>query len=352
MTTIPAGPPSLTTLMPAHLPALHFVNEKAGRARPRPADYAGHYRYWDPNALQTLWVLSVDLDHADSLDHLADAIGRGLPFPSVLMEKTANGHAQAHWFIDPVATGPRSRQKPQEYAHAVRAALTQATGGDPFFSNHRSWNPWGTCWRAEARVIWGPTEARTLGKLADELKQAGMWPRSRPRPRPSTPSGISITGTEGRNCHVFTVSRLRTSGTVREVAEATNAALPDPLGQDELEGIIASIEAYEARTGRQGRMGHMTAEAREAHRQMSARGGAAGTAAQKAARAKGPAAASVTRAARAVGRAAEIRGLYEGGYSRQQIAERLGVSASTVKRALRPQTTPDPVRPTPASVPA
>ena len=76
----------------------------------------------------------------------------------------------------------------------------------------------------------------------------------------------------------------------------------------------------------------MSDEAREKLRELGRKGGSANTDAQKAARSKGPAAASVVRSAEKVGRAAQAKELRAAGYTRKQIAEKMGISPSTVSR--------------------
>lgn len=76
----------------------------------------------------------------------------------------------------------------------------------------------------------------------------------------------------------------------------------------------------------------MSDEVRKKLSEWGRKGGSANTDAQKAARAKGPAAASVIRSAEKVGRAAQAKELRAAGYTRKQIAEKMGISESTVKR--------------------
>lgn len=79
----------------------------------------------------------------------------------------------------------------------------------------------------------------------------------------------------------------------------------------------------------------MSDEQIERQKTLGALGGSQNTDAQRQARSKGPAAASVVRSAEAVGRTATIRSLRSSGYKITDIMARLGVSKSTVMRALR-----------------
>ena len=117
------------------------------------------------------------------------------------------------------------------------------------------------------------------------------------------------------------------------MAHALNQELANPLPSKEVDGIVGSIERYEAAHGLSGGgFGGMSDEAREKLRELGRKGGSANTDAQKTARAKGPAAAAVVRSAEKVGRAAQAKELRAAGYTRKQIAEKMGISESTVKR--------------------
>ncbi|MEU3872182.1 replication initiation protein [Micrococcus luteus] len=316
------------------MPSVLLAEEKDAPPKHKPLGSLPRYPYWHPNSHQTTWVLAVDLDHDDALLRIFAAIQSGLPLPSWILERGRNGHAQVGYIVERVATGPTARSHPIRYAAAVRHALTTALAGDPHFTNARMWNPWG--WDDQGRVIWGHTAPRSLGQLREALEAAGLWTAEGRRsavPAPLLPAEAA----EGRNSYIFHATRLRLSGTVAEVAHALNASLSAPLSPAELSGIIRSIERWEALHGppwtrRSG--GAMTDDQRAAQAARGRKGGAAGTAAQRAARARGPAAAAVVRSAEAVGRAAQARALREAGHSVQAIQERMGLSRATVYRLL------------------
>lgn len=329
MTSLAATAPPPSTRAPSFVPSYLLVNEKTGMAKHKPARLLPRYRYWEPNAHQTLWLLVADLDHDDSLLRLFQAVTDGAPMPSYVIEKGSNGHAQAGWAIEHVSTGATSRRKPYDYAQAVRRALTAAVSGDPAFTNGRCWNPHWSGWAEAGRVMWGPTAPRSLGSLRAELEAAGLW-----QPAPATRGPVRAPEAHGRNVHVFDAARLRMGGTVADAAHAANDALAVPLRPAELAGIIRSIERWEARTGRRGGAGTMSDEERARQAERGRKGGKAGTTAQKAARARGPAAAAVVRNAEAVGRAAQARRLRDAGFTAQQIADRMKCSRRTVFRLL------------------
>lgn len=298
------------------------------------------YRFWRPNSAAVTWCLVVDCDKPDSLVHL---LFSGLPKPSWVIEKTENGHGQAGWVIEEVSTAADSRITPQDFARDVRQALTLATGSDTNFTNTRCWNPLWEGWKAGVgRVFWGHTEPRSLGDLRAALVESGLWettaetaapPISRPRPA----QGHAAEGS--RNRFVFDFARLRSFGTVAEAAHTANALCAPLLPENEVAGIIRSVERYEARRGRSTASGGghvMSDEMRALLAENGRRGGSRHTEAQQDALAMGSAAGVVVRQTEAVGRAAMAVHLSEiEGLSAQQIADRLGCSRDTVRRALR-----------------
>lgn len=330
--------PSLA--IPPWFPAIRMADDKADVPRYLPLDRLSKHQYWQPNDHHTTWCLVVDIDSADWLLPLMDVMSEHPSLtPSWMIEKSSNGHGQLAWIIEPVSHGPASREHPQRYARAVREALTTAFGGDPAFTNARCWNPLWTGWNAAGEVWWMITAPRSLGTLRNALRAAGLWSVASPG---RSPAPVSPADAPGRNCHIFDVARTRQAGTVEQAATQANDALAYPLKSSELAGIVRSIERWEARYGppwvrRAG--GTMTAEQIEAQRERGRKGRAVNSPAQQEqaaqALAKGPQTAAVIRSAEAAGRAAQIRALREAGMTRRQIAERLGVSEDTVKRAVR-----------------
>lgn len=321
--------------IPKHMPTLMVAREKTESPSHKPASSLARYRYWHPNVHETTWVLTVDMDHPDSLMRYFEAVTAGLPQASWFIEKHENGHGQAGWIIEPVSHGPNSRIKPQIYARDVRQALTNSLDGDQAFTNARSWNPGWTGWPNHGEVFPGPMLPRSLGALRAPLVASGMWNPTPPAKVAQNAVGALRTSADSRNVAVFDYARLRAAGSVSAAAHVANASLSHPLSDSELRGIIRSIEKYEAsHTRRTGGSGRMSDDQIKFQRAVGARGGAVNSDAQKAARAKGPDAASAVRAAEAIGRAATIRSLYEQGFSRAQIMTRMNVSRMTVFRAL------------------
>lgn len=332
---------SATQLLPGYYPAIRVAAAKDGAPRYTSIARAHAYRYWQPNDHDAICALVVDIDTDNWLLPMWELIAEyPALMPSWIIEKRSNGHGQLGWLIEPVALGENARHHPIRYANAVRYALTHAFAGDPNFTNARCWNPtWAWEDNGAGEVTWGTVEPRSLGVLHDALTQAGLWVTETHNRRP-TPT-LNPSAAPGRNCHVFDVARLRSGGTVADAAHAANDALDVPLSLTELNGIIRSIERWEAVNGapwdRSGRhtVAHMTDEERERQRERGRRGGLADTEAQRAARAQGPAAASVTRSAEAVGRAATARAYKAQGLTNKQIAAKMNASLSSVHRWLR-----------------
>lgn len=340
-TIIPAKTPNATELLPEFYPAVRVATAKNGAPLYTSIDAAHKYPQWQANDLKTLCVLVVDIDTDNWVLPMWQLIAEYPDLmPSWIIEKCSNGHGQLGWIIERVSLGENAPPHPIAYANAVRYALTKAFGGDESYVNSRSWNPTWDGWAAgKGDVTWGNINPRPLGVLHEALTQAGLWvtkPRTfRPKPvldRDSAP---------GRNCHVFDVARLRSSGTVAAAAHAANNALDEPLSLTELRGIIRSIERWEAIHGppwarkTAGNLPGVSNQQRERLRQLGRKGGLADTEAQNDARMKGPAAASAVRSAEAIGRAATARAYKDQGLTNKQIAEKMNAHPGSVKRWLR-----------------
>lgn len=178
-TIIAPAKPSPTTVLPSFYPAVRVSSEKDEAPRFKPLARATRYRFWQPNDHCTTCCLVVDIDRED--DWMLDAMGvlRQHPDlrPSWIIQKVGNHHGQMGWFVEPIATGPTARLRPQQYGRAVRQALTNAFGGDQGFTNARCWNPFWTGWKRQSQgdVYLGPLGPRPLGELHAALTAAGLW---------------------------------------------------------------------------------------------------------------------------------------------------------------------------------
>lgn len=340
-TNIPRETPDATQILPGHYPAVRVATAKDGAPHYTAIAAAHQYPQWQPNDHDTLCVLVVDIDRNNWLLPMWEIIANnpGL-MPSWVIEKRSNGHGQLGWLIEPVGTGENARIHPITYANAVRYALTQAFGGDEGYVNSRAWNPtWAWEDNGAGEVTWGLVEPRPLGMLYEALQQAGLWVTETHNRRPTTVPDRAHA--PGRNCHVFDVARQRSRGTVADAAHAANDALPVPLSLAELNGIIRSIERWEAVNGppwdRSGAysLRYMSEEERERQRERGRRGGLVNSDKQRQARAQGTKSAAIIRSAEAVGRAATALDLQRKGFTRKEIAGKMGAHPGTVKKWLR-----------------
>ncbi|RBO83174.1 replicase family protein [Micrococcus sp. KT16] len=362
MTSVPshaliAQPPTFVELAPAVATRVTVCHDKTARGIVRKISHGiEHFQFVDPVTAGTgrrpggvMWVLTVDMDHDDSLLRI---FATDVPQPSWIIEKGRNGHVQAGWIIEHVTVGPNARPAPIAFAEDVRAALTAAVGGDPAFTNRRQWNPTWTGWATEGRVIWGPTAPRSLGTLRAEMIEHGTWPSPEVRTATGTrrdtntaralvsAAEASMTVKPGeRNQFVFDYARLRRTGTVAQAAARANALCSPPLPTAEVAGVIRSIESYEARhgapwerrgPGTRGR-GHLSNAYRRRQAERGRIGGSRGTAAQRAQRVTAAQRAAHVRAQKAAARAAEARQQAADGATTAQIAERMAVTARTVR---------------------
>lgn len=300
-------------------------------------DALSAYRFITPSRSVGAFLV-VDIDRRDAVLDAYATIPREI-WPSWLVE-TPHG-AQVGWLIDPVDLRPEARPHPVRYARAVGLALRAALRGDEAvdpLTAPRVRNP--ACEAADVRAgAQAPVYA--LGALRAALVASGQWSTQRLTPAEQARTAIDPGGVipEGeRNCTVFDVCRFaayRGEDFAAAAWEAAERCAP-PLSVAEVRGIVRSVEAYMSKTERPTGTGTTPEAVRDLMADLGRRGGSRHTEAQRAARAKGPAAASVVRQTEAVGRAAMIVHLSETeGLSHAQIAKRLGVHRDTVKRALR-----------------
>lgn len=149
---------------------------------------------------------------------------------------------------------------------------------------------------------------------------------------------LADVGVGSRNVSIFHMARLDPRDPYLVVHEL-NQCLADPLPVAEAEGIARSIARYRAVHGQQatgkGRQTPMSDVERQRKAEAGRLGGSRRTDGQKLALAQGPQAASATRSLEAVGRHAQIKHLKVEGYTHKEISQRLGVSLSTVNRAVK-----------------
>ena len=354
------APRLLADLAPDYATRVTVADEKTGHGitrHLRPTTRAGRaraaedYPFIDLSTEGTgrqpgglMWTLSVDMDHDNSLLRLFAA---DVPAPSWIIEKGCNGHVHAGWIIEAVAVGPNARPAPIAFAEDVRRALTLALDADPAFTNGRQWNPLWPGWDTEGRVIWGPTEPRSLSALKAEMTERGTWPTTQAlhAARDTATARTLITEAEAamqvsegeRNVFVFDMARTRRSGSVATAAEQANARCTPPLPAAEVAGIVRSIERYETRTGRHQGRGASTCGGTAWRAIQATRGrigGSRGTPAQRIQRVSAARHATDARTRKAQARTQEAHRKARQGWTRARIAEHFGVDPRTVRRWL------------------
>lgn len=284
-------------------------------------------------------VLVIDIDRPEAVLDIFDTIPAEIR-PSWILE-TRKG-AQAGWMIETVDLRSTARERPVAYARAVGAALRAALAGDEAvdpLTPVRVRNP--TYARAELRASPTPP-VYGLRELHQALKTANLWPEGmRFTGRSATQKAhraiAAAIDTGNRNQTVFDVARhvAYAGGDFEAVAWETNDAAPEPMTAAEVHGIIRSIARYMANP-----RGHRAAVAvpsqlRELMAEMGRRGGLANTAAQRAARALGPAASAAARKPLTDTKARKAQKLRAQGHSQAAIGRKLAAAPSTVSRWLR-----------------
>jgi hypothetical protein len=305
----------------------------------RTLDNLYQYPFFTPPA-NVAYALFVDVDRPGAEVEIFERLPAEI-HPSWVIA-TPNG-AQAGWFIDPVDLRENAHDHPIRFAKNVGKALRAVLGGDPLVdpvSPSRVRNPAYEHAGTFARPI---TPVYTLRYLYDVLKDAGLWTYepvrfSGGKPVVEAPTGSIPVG--GRNQGVFNASRFVAydGGDYVAAAWAANDRCVIPLKANEVHNIINSIARFMATKGytrTNGPTRPLPETLRRALSEMGRRGGLANTPAQRAARAKGPAAAAAARKRCAYQKAKLAQHLRRKGYTRSQIAAELGRDPSTVSRYLR-----------------
>ncbi|TDS82349.1 primase-like protein [Nesterenkonia aurantiaca] len=287
-------------------------------------------------------VLVIDIDRPEAVLDIFDTIPAEIR-PSWIVE-TRKG-AQAGWMIDAVDLRSSARERPVAYARAIGAALRAALRGDEAvdpLTPVRVRNP--TYARAELRASATPP-VYGLRELHQALKTADLWPEGmrftgRSATKKAHRAIAAAIDTGNRNQTVFDVARhaAYAGEDFEAVAWETNDAAPEPMKAAEVRGIIRSIARYMANPRGHRSTVAMPSQMREVLSEMGRRGGLANTAAQRAARALGPRAASAARSARADTKARQAQRMRAQGHSRAAIGQKLAASPATVSRWLRRHT--------------
>lgn len=341
---------------------MEMVREKNSPKRIRRLDRLPDHEFWTPNAPTFAWVIVVDVDRPDASSHIQQQVVKTGIVPSWTFVNPESRHGQVGFFFPGIPRSERAKAGPQRLLRLVRNALTRAFGGDASFTHGRCRNPF--CDAYKDKVSWGYVQPRLLKDLANQLSDRGMWdptplPRSKvgagpaQRSSPGVPArAVRVWGNGdapipvgSRNVGLYwsvrsaidrgELSRIDQIGpTLRGIP----LAVPFGVEEGDYSSLEGSLRRYVARHGFGSGGPDYLASRGGPHgvqAKRGARGGRRRTPAQHVARSRNVAGARAVRIAERGVVHDQIRTLDKDGLPRVQIRDRLGVSESTVKRALR-----------------
>jgi hypothetical protein len=300
-----------------YLPEKPYCTDALGVLYIRPKGYAIRKAYLQPNPITRAYWLVFDLDNQREPRYWEDEPHS--PPPNLTVINRSNGHEHVYYLIDPaVYTLRQARRKPLELAADVDRGLTRLLDADPGYGKLIAKNPFHERWIG---VVWHE-HAYGLTELLDWIPDRFLKGKRKHREE------IGL----GRNCTVFETireyaykewRRLKFKdyeglfGAVRERALELNADFIAPMTEREVLGIVRSVTKWTAR--------HLTAE------------GFSGWCSQRGR--QGNLKSQVVRKNRSAERGAEVKALYAGGKTQQQIAAMLGISERQVRTLLKNQLT-------------
>ena len=267
------------------------------------------WRYWDRYRHGRDWdhaASEVDPAHRvqDEPEHLP-------PEPSWMVVDTLTGRFHVGYILEqPVHTGRGARAKPVRFLKGIQRGLTALWGGDPGYHSPLARNPVSPGPRCE--TMWGRRRPFTLTELAEHV------PNERRRRWSSDGSYASL----GRNCALYVWGMAyaeRTGDGLGEIDSAlqdqnSGSFVEDPLPASEVACIARSVDR---RTN--GRLAHRRPPTAEFRARQAERGRKSGQ----------------VRWDQGESQRDRIRELIAQGVSGKDIADIVGVSASTVSRVKR-----------------
>lgn len=193
------------------------------------------------------WIRAVRVDV--DLDHAGVAwLDAELPPPTFIIRRRSNGHAHLVWELRRwVRTGTRA----ERYLQRIRAAYTEACGGDRSYPGRFQHNPLAS-WAWDVRV--GRAEPYTLGELAVAVD---LFTTSYAAPSAKVNPDNEVLG---RNCSIFENVRVAVYRTVhlyrerndypafeqdvRERVQRENEDFPIPLPSRDVRSLTRSIAEW------------------------------------------------------------------------------------------------------------
>ena len=220
-----------------------LVSAKRGTSFRVHARQAWNYSSLELRAANSWPALTLDCDEPSAV---VDALywnhhggdGPALPRPSVVVERRANSHCHASWFLArPVHRGESARAAPLRKLARIGEYYREVLKADSGFSGVLTHNPLEETHGGKFQTHWGRSCGYSLDELAEPIPKGWRLPAA-----PSTE--------QGRNCALF-ASLLKWAGSpanleceVVAMARATNDGLDVPLGDHEVADIAKSVERY------------------------------------------------------------------------------------------------------------
>ena len=290
-----------------------------------------------PNACR---ALIIDIDHEFALSYINDLPQAAHPHAIVLTTKGL----QAFWLIETVPTTREARREPIHFAQDVAERLRQAVNGDPAVNPlHpvKCRNPLYEGADIHYMADCPPYSLKDLNKAVRGFLSARERQETRQNTKTAKRPVVAGDMAEGgRNQGIFDAIRhvAYRGGDFETLAYELAAQCDPPLPASEVAGIVRSLAKFMATKYKPQEHKHAEGEplppqVREFLSEIGRKGGSVNSEKQQAQQKAFIAAGTVVRSAQAIGRRAQIQALKESGLTQAKIAQQLGVSIKTVKRA-------------------
>ena len=290
-----------------------------------------------PNACR---ALIIDIDHEFALSYINDLPQAAHPHAIVLTTKGL----QAFWLIETVLTTREARREPIHFAQDVAERLRQAVNGDPAVNPlHpvKCRNPLYEGADIHYMADCPPYSLKDLNKAVRGFLSARERQETRQNTKTAKRPVVAGDMAEGgRNQGIFDAIRhvAYRGGDFETLAYELAAQCDPPLPASEVAGIVRSVAKFMATKYKPQEHKHAEGEplppqVREFLSDIGRKGRAVNSEKQQAQQKAFIAAGTVVRSAQAIGRRAQIQALKESGLTQAKIAQQLGVSIKTVKRA-------------------
>lgn len=214
-------------------------------------------RYIDINPPTHVHWLIVDCDHDDPARWKA----AGLLQPSfITVSPGSRRHHVVYRLALPVCRSSRARSRPINYLKAIEKALCHALGGDSNYVGILTKNPLHPAWETTRLAQMPVYRLDQLAASVDLQANVGAKPKQRSRGVDAV-ALLPRVHVGGRNNALFNAVRLRPKKItdIQGYAGQCNTLFPEPLGLQEVQAIVDSIERHE-RGDHRGRRGRKPSE--------------------------------------------------------------------------------------------